>query len=60
MIGRPVTLTLLSQLDPSGMPMADLARLARRIGRRHVTALRDALEQDWADPPGDGRPHLRT
>jgi DNA-binding MarR family transcriptional regulator len=106
----PGSATLLSQLDPSGMPMADLARLmgvstpavhqmvhhlvglglleiapnpasgrsklvmmtpqgfarrrqalellaeledelARRIGRRRVTALRDALEQDWADPP---------
>lgn len=102
--------TLLSQLDPDGMPMADLARLigvstpavhqmvhqlvalglldvvpnprsgrsklvvltpqgfarrrqalevlgeledelAHRIGRRRVTALRDALEQDWGDPP---------
>jgi DNA-binding MarR family transcriptional regulator len=102
--------TLLSQLDPEGMPMADLARLmgvstpaihqtvhqlvalgllevvpnprsgrsklvmltprgfarrrqalellaeledelAHRIGRRRVTALRDALEQKWGDPP---------
>jgi DNA-binding MarR family transcriptional regulator len=106
----PAGATLLSQLDPDGMPMADLARLigvstpaihqmvhhlvtlgllevvpnpdsgrsklvvltpqgfarrrqalemlaeledelARRIGRRRVTALRDALEQDWGDPP---------
>jgi DNA-binding MarR family transcriptional regulator len=104
----PASATLLSQLDPDGMPMADLARLmgvstpaihqmvhhlvalgllevapnprsgrsklvvltpqgfarrrqalellaeledelAHRIGRRRVTALRDALEQDWED-----------
>src|SRR5579875_895945 len=104
----PAESTLLSQLDPDGMPMADLARLvgvstpaihqtvhrletlgllevapnpqsgrsklvlltpegftrrqeamkllsdledelAHRIGRRRVTALRDALEQDWGD-----------
>lgn len=104
----PANATLLSQLDPDGMPMADLARLmgvstpaihqmvhhlvavgllevgpnprsgrsklvlltpdgftrrrqamalladlenelAHRIGRRRVTALRDALEQDWGD-----------
>lgn len=106
----PAGATLLSQLDPDGMPMADLARLmgvstpaihqmvhhlvalgllevapnprsgrsklvlltpeglarrrqalelladledelAHRIGRRRVTGLRDALEQDWGDPP---------
>ncbi|HSZ38599.1 MAG TPA: MarR family transcriptional regulator [Trebonia sp.] len=106
----PAGATLLSQLDPDGMPMADLARLigvstpaihqmvhhlvtlgllevvpnpdsgrsklvvltpqgfarrrqalellakledelAHRIGRRRVAALRDALEQDWGDPP---------
>lgn len=105
----PAEMTLLSQLDPDGMPMADLARLmgvstpaihqtvhhlatlgllevvpnprsgrsklvmltpqgltrrqealelladledelAHRIGRRRLTALRDALEQDWGDP----------
>ena len=104
----PAHMSLLSQLDPDGMPMADLARLmgvstpavhqmvhrlvdldllevvpnprsgrsklvlltpkgharrtrvlrlladletelGRRIGRRRVTALRDALEQDWSD-----------
>lgn len=104
----PAHATLLSQLDPDGVPMADLARLmgvstpaihqmvhhlvtlgllevapnprsgrsklvlltaagftrrreamelladledelAHRIGRRRVTALRDALEQDWGD-----------
>jgi len=104
----PAESTLLSQLDPDGMPMADLARLVgvstpaihqmvhrlvtlgllevapnprsgrsklvlltpegftrrreamellsdledeltHRIGRRRVTALRDALEQDWGD-----------
>lgn len=104
----PANATLLSQLEPDGMPMADLARLmgvstpathqmvhqlvalgllevgpnprsgrsklvlltpegftrrrqamalladledelAHRIGRRRVTALRDALEQDWGD-----------
>jgi DNA-binding MarR family transcriptional regulator len=109
----PAGATLLSQLDPDGMPMADLARLigvstpaihqlvhqlvaagllevvpnpnsgrsklvvltsqgfarrrhaldllaeledelARRIGQRRVTALRDALEQDWGDPPAAG------
>ena len=106
----PAGATLLSQLDPDGMPMADLARLmgvstpaihqtvhhlvalgllevvpnprsgrsklvvltpqgfarrrqaldllaeledelGHRIGRRRVTALHDALEQDWGDPP---------
>lgn len=104
----PANATLLSQLDPGGMPMSDLARLigvstpaihqmvqrlvalgllvvvpnprsgrsklvlltpegltrrrqalkllaeleaelAHRIGRRRVTALCDALEQDWGD-----------
>lgn len=104
----PAHATLLSQLDPDGMPMSDLARLvgvsppavhqmvhklvglgllevtpnpdsgrsklvvltpeghnrrrqalellgtleaelAHRIGQRRVTALRDALEQDWGD-----------
>jgi DNA-binding MarR family transcriptional regulator len=104
----PANATLLSQLEPDCMPMADLARLmgvstpathqmvhqlvalgllevgpnprsgrsklvlltpegftrrrqamalladledelAHRIGRRRVTALRDALEQDWGD-----------
>jgi hypothetical protein len=30
--------------------LADLEdELAHRIGRRRVTALRDALEQDWGD-----------
>jgi DNA-binding MarR family transcriptional regulator len=106
----PAGATLLSQLDPDGVSMADLARLigvstpaihqmvhqlvalglvevvpnprsgrsklvvlttqgferrgqvlellaeledelAHRIGRRRVAALRDALEQDWGDPP---------
>jgi DNA-binding MarR family transcriptional regulator len=104
----PASATLISQIDPDGIPMADLARLmgvstpaihqmvhrlvdlgllevapnprsgrsklvlltpegltrrrqalelladleaelAQRIGRRRVTALRDALEQDWGD-----------
>jgi DNA-binding MarR family transcriptional regulator len=104
----PASATLLSQVDPDGMPMADLARLmgvstpavhqmvhrlvdlrlmevapnprsgrsklvvltpeglarrrqaldllaelegelAHRIGRRRVTALRSALEQDWGE-----------
>ncbi|GAA3580157.1 hypothetical protein GCM10022222_76190 [Amycolatopsis ultiminotia] len=111
----PAHATLLSQLDPGGMPMSDLARLigvsspamhqavhqlvdlgllqvvpnprsarsklvlltpagkahrrqarellaeveaelARRIGQRRVTALRDALEQDWGGPVAGGRP----
>jgi len=113
----PAHATMLSQLDPDGMPMSDLARLlgvstpaihqmvhhlvtlgllevapnprsarsklvlltpegasrrqkalkllaeleaevANRIGRRRVTALRDALEQDWGDvtaPAANGR-----
>ncbi len=104
----PASATLISQIDPDGIPMADLARLmgvstpaihqmvhrlvdlgllevapnprsgrsklvlltpegltrrrqalelladleaelAQRVGRRRVTALRDALEQDWGD-----------
>jgi DNA-binding MarR family transcriptional regulator len=109
----PAESTLLSQLDPDGMPMADLARLmgvstpavhqmvhrlvtagllevapnprsgrsklvlltpegltrrreamellsdledelAHRIGRRRVTGLRDALQQDWGDTADRG------
>jgi len=46
---RQKALKLLAELE---------AELANRIGRRRVTALRDALEQDWGDvtaPAANGR-----